>query len=401
MWLFLHRPFEVWHWMGVIHIERVYMLFILVAWFAAANKQLLNNRVNIAVGLLALAMLFSTMMSSYTNIFDSISFQSWMKYLVFYVLLMTSVKSEKDLKVVVTCFVVCYFIYMLHSYREFLNGRYNYAMGTVRMIGVDSTMGSPNSFGASLVVMLPMLVPLSKLVKNKWHILFLVAYFLLSLRCIQLTGSRASFIALGICLFGMVWFSKYRLKLIPLAAIGSPLLWFLLPENLKNRYRTIWDPEVNESANASAQGRLDGFWDGLTNWQNSPIWGVGPDCHGLALGQDLLSHFLYGQIPGELGTIGVIAFLMLLFAYAANHLEIMSCYKYMQAKGHGKEGEYCYAVSIATIGSVALLLILGFSGHNGYRFTWIWVAAFQAIALSIIKTKVANLQQQEMYVNTV
>jgi hypothetical protein len=386
--------------MGTIHIERVYMLFILVAWFAAANKQLLNNKVNIAVGLMAFSMLFSTMMSPYTNIFDSISFQSWMKYLVFYALLMTSVKSEQDLKVVVTCFVICFFLYMLHSYREFLNGRFNYAMGTVRMIGVDSTMGSPNSFGASLVVMLPMLIPLSKLVKNKWHALFLVTYFLLSLRCVQLTGSRSSFMALGLCLFGMVLFSKYRLKLIPLAAIGSPLLWFLLPENLKDRYRTIWDPELNASATESAQGRLTGFWDGLTNWQSSPIWGVGPDCHGLAIGNGFLSHFLYGQIPGELGTIGVIAYLMLLFAYVANHLEIVNCYKYMKAKGHGKECEYCHAVSVATIGSVLLLLFLGFSGHNGYRFTWIWVAAFQAIALSILKTKVSKLQQQEMYANT-
>ncbi|MDR1477972.1 MAG: O-antigen ligase family protein [Planctomycetaceae bacterium] len=399
MWLFLHRPFEIWYWMGTLHIERVYMICILVVWFAVAKKQLLDNKVNVAVGIFAISMLFSTMMSPYTNVIDNISFQSWMKYLVFYGLVMTSVKSERDLKIVVTCFVICFFIYMLHSYREFLNGRYSYAMGTVRMIGVDSTMGSPNSFGASTVVMLLMLVPLCRLVKNKWHALFVVVYFLLSLRCVQLTGSRSSFMALGICLVGMVLFSKHRLKLLPLAAVFFPTLWIVLPENLKDRYRTIWDPEVNESANASAAGRLEGFWDGLANWQSSPIWGVGPDCHGIASGHGFLSHFLYGQIPGELGTIGVVGFLMLLFCYVANHLEVLNCCKYMKSKGHGKESEYCKAVSVATIGSVVLLLFLGLSGHNGYRFTWIWVAAFQAIALSILKTKVTQLQQQEMYTN--
>ncbi|MDR2344518.1 MAG: O-antigen ligase family protein [Planctomycetaceae bacterium] len=397
MWLFLHRPFEVWYWLGALHIERVYMLIVLVMWFALASKQLLENRVNIAIGLFAFSMLFSTMMSPYTNVFDNISFQSWMKYLVFYGLVMTSVKSERDLKIVVTCLVGCFFIYMLHSYREFLNGRYVYAMGTVRMIGVDSTMGSPNSYGASIVIFLPMLLPLFQLVKTKWHVLFVISYILLSLRCVQLTGSRSSFLALGLALSVWILFSKHRLKLIPLAVLCSPLLWVLLPDNLKDRYRTIWDPTVNESANASAEGRLIGFWDGLTNWQSSPVWGVGPDCHGMAIGNGFLSHFLYGQIPGELGTIGVIAFLMLLFCYAANHFEIVNCYNYMKKRGYAKECEYCYAVSIATLGSVGLMLFLGLSGHNGYRFTWIWIAGFQAIALSIIKEKMTKIQQQEFY----
>jgi hypothetical protein len=396
MWLFLHRPFEVWHWLGDLHIERVYMVFVLMAWVALSNKQLLTNRVNLAVGLFAFAMIFSSMMSPYTNIFAE-GVQSWLKYLVFYILLMTSLKSERDLKIVMTGMIICFFIYMLHSYREFLNGRYNYAMGTVRMIGVDSTMGSPNSFGASIVIFLPLLIPLFNLIKNKWHVLFFVAYILLSLRCVQLTGSRSSFMALAVCLTGMILLSKHRLTLFPLAMLGSPFLWVLLPENLKNRYRTIWDSSINESANQSAQGRLEGFWDGLANWQSSPIWGVGPDCHGIASGSGLLSHFLYSQIPGELGTIGVIAFLMLLFSYWANHLEILHCCEYIKRKGHGKECEYCYAVSIATLGSVGLMLFLGLSGHNGYRFTWIWVAAFQAIALSIIKTKMTDLQQQELF----
>jgi hypothetical protein len=397
MWLFLHRPFEVWSWMGTLHVERVYMLIVLTAWFAAASKQLLTNSVNMAVGLFAFSMFFSTLMSHYTNIFDNNALQSWMKCLVFYILMMTSVKSERDLKIVVSGMVVCFFIYMLHSYREFLNGRYVYAMGTVRMIGVDSTMGSPNSFGASIVIFLPMLIPFTKLIKTKWHALFVISYFLLSLRCVQLTGSRSSFMALGLVLVCLILLSKYRLRIIPAAAILSPLLWVLLPENLKDRYRTIWDPEINESANVSAVSRLDGFWDGLTNWQNSPIWGVGPDCHGVAVGHGYLSHFLYGQIPGELGTIGAVAFLMLLICYVTNHLAIVNAYKYMKQKGRGKECEYCYAVSIATLGSVFMMLFLGFSGHNGYRFTWIWIAAFQAVALAIIQSKMAKIQQQELF----
>jgi hypothetical protein len=384
--------------MGTLRVERVYIIIVLVAWFTLSAKQLTENKVNFAVGLFAIAMIISTAMSPYTNIIDDLTkggaLQNWLKYLVLYGLVMTSVKNEQHLKILVTGMVICFFIYMLHSYREFLNGRIAYAMGTVRMIGVDSTMGSPNSFGASIVIFLPMLLPLMKLITKKWQWLFVLAYILLSLRCVQLTGSRSSFLALGLGLAAAALLSKHRLKLIPSAVVFSPLLWIVLPEGLKNRYRTIWDPTINESANQSAEGRLQGFWDGLENWQKSPIWGVGPDCHGVATGSGFLSHFLYGQIPGELGTIGVVAFLMLLSAYFANHIEIKSCCNYLKLHGLGKEGEYCYTVSVATLYSVALMLFLGLSGHNGYRYTWIWLAAFQAIALALMKEKVLNLRQK-------
>jgi hypothetical protein len=32
MLLFIHRPFEVWPWLGDLHIERIYMLLTIAAW---------------------------------------------------------------------------------------------------------------------------------------------------------------------------------------------------------------------------------------------------------------------------------------------------------------------------------------------------------------------------------
>ena len=32
MFLFIDRPFEVWPWLGDLHVERVYMLFTLAVW---------------------------------------------------------------------------------------------------------------------------------------------------------------------------------------------------------------------------------------------------------------------------------------------------------------------------------------------------------------------------------
>lgn len=384
MWLFLHRPFEIWPWLGTLRIERVYMICVLVAWLTIAQKQLTENKINFAVGLIALAMIVSTVMSPYTNPMDSVIFQNWFKYVVFYVLVVTSIQKESDLKIVVTALIVCFFLYLLHSYWEYLHGRHNFAMGTVRMIGIDSTMNDPNAFGASIVIIMPMLLPLLALIRKKWQYLFILAYFLLSIRCVQLTGSRTAFIVLGTTMLIAAMISRRRMVYLPIILLGAAVVWATAGDNLRDRYRSIFDKSINESATESAEGRTQGFWDGLENWQSSPIWGVGPDCHGIARGTGFLSHILYGQIPGELGTLGVLGYLALIACFLLNHIEISQAYREMNRLGRGREALYCYRVSLAVIAGLFLLLFFGLGGHNGYRYSWVWYAAFQAVAVSIM-----------------
>lgn len=392
MWLALHRPYEIWDILGTLRIERVYMLFTMVVWAFLAKKEWTENRVNFGLCAVAFSIFFSTLMSEYVNIFDYVPTQDWFKVFIFYILIMSSVKKEKDLKILVTAFIVCFFIYMLHSYREYLNGRGKFAMDTWRMIGVDLTMGDPNTFGNSIVYAIPMLLPFVALVKKKWQWLFIAGYFLLSLRCIQLTGSRSSMMAVLLLLGSMAVISKHRMKIVPAMILCLPLVWFTLNENLRERYWTLIDPSSNEGATDSAEGRLRGFYDGLTNWSNSPIWGVGPECHGFATGEGFQSHQLYGQVAGELGTIGIIAYLTLIGAVMFNHLEIFGLWKSLDQVGRGKEGLYCFRVSTAVVTGYLFMLFLGLGGHNMLRYTWVWYAAYQGIAVSIMRAKVAKIE---------
>ncbi len=52
-------------------------------------------------------------------------------------------------------FVIVMGVYMTHSFKEYLAGRHTYRMGIARLIGVDTSQGDPNSFGASVVFALP------------------------------------------------------------------------------------------------------------------------------------------------------------------------------------------------------------------------------------------------------
>lgn len=388
LWLFLHRPFEVWPIIGDLRIERLYMGVAMIAWLVVAKQVWVLQRNYVAVIMIALSMVLATLMSPHIgSALDHVTTMNWIKVAFFGVLLVTSIGKERDLKIIVSAFSVCFLIYMAHSFREYYNGRGVYRMATWRMIGVDESFNDPNAFGASIVYALPLLWPLVTLFTRVWHYLFLVFYCLLGLRCIQLTGSRSAFVAVGVLIFTATLLSRRRFSLLVLVALCAPMVWLSLPDQLQQRYLTLIDPTINESATNSAEGRSQGFWDGVANWDSSPIWGVGPGCHGLATGAGFQAHHLYGQVIGELGTLGAIAYMMLVCCFALTHWEAHQHYTLLASFGRGSEAVYCYRVSLAIVITVMMLLFLGFGGHNAYRYTWIWYAGFQGIAVSFLAAK--------------
>src|SRR5439155_6560650 len=112
---------------------------------------------------------------------------------LFALILATCLRDERQVYRVLTMFLVVMGLYMLHSVWEYKNGRHTYRMGIARLVGVDTTLGDPNSFGASIVYSLPFLTFF-------WHhygrgmkrIVLCGGYLLLSVGCILLTGSRSS-----------------------------------------------------------------------------------------------------------------------------------------------------------------------------------------------------------------
>lgn len=398
MWLFIHRPFEIWPIFATIRIERTYMIFAIIAWFAVSVKSWTNNRNNLAIFTLAFSIFISTLVSSYSGFGNNLTTENWFKMFVFFLLVMTSVKSEKDLKILVTGFLVCYMLYMLHSVKEYQSGRGVYRMGTWRMIGIDQTMNDPNTFGNGINYAMTLLLPLYILVKNtadKKHkrigYLFLLGSIFTSIYCILMTGSRSSLMGLIVSVLGLTMLSKYRFRIIMLLVVAAPLIWINLPEDRQMRYMTIIDPSVGpENAQASAEGRLEGFYGGLRVWQNNFLFGVGPGCYAAASGGEFQTHNLIGQVTSELGALGTFAFLLLMGAMISNYFTARSIYTSMKYMGRGDEVEYFYWVNFAIAWTVLLLFGLGFAGHNAFRYTWLWYAAFQAISTSLMQQKLMS-----------
>jgi hypothetical protein len=67
MLLFIHRPFEVWPWLGDLHVERIYMLFTIAAWAVYPNKRWLSNPQHAAYAAFALAVIVCWGMSPWAE----------------------------------------------------------------------------------------------------------------------------------------------------------------------------------------------------------------------------------------------------------------------------------------------------------------------------------------------
>jgi O-antigen ligase len=386
MFLFIDRPFEVWPWLGDLHVERVYMLFTLAAWSVYPNKRWLPNPQHGAYAAFAMAVLVCWGVSPWADKGQPVV-EDWLKIVVFYVLIITTVHDEEGLRQLAIGFVCVMGLYLLHSLREYLGGRHTYRMGISRMIGVDGTLGDPNSFGASIVFALPMVTAMWRGgVWGRTGRVLLVGYVGLSSLCILLTGSRSSLLGLLLWFVLLVWGTRYRFRALAAFAVAAPLVFAAMPESLQTRFETIINPEVGPAnAQESGEGRIHGFVMGFELWGSSPLTGVGPGAWRPATRSKIESHNLYGQLVGETGALGLIAFLALLACFWVN----LRALRRVRRQFPEWQNDLVLQLASAVGVGVFLLLFMGNFGHNLFRFTWLWYGGFLIVARHCVAARVA------------
>ncbi|AWM39553.1 O-Antigen ligase [Gemmata obscuriglobus] len=391
MFLFIHRPFEVWPWLGDLRVERIYMLFTLGVWAIYPGKRFLPNVQHAAYLAFGTAVLFAWAISPWSEYGQPV-IEDWLKIVVFYVLLVTTIHDEEGLKHVAVGFLVVMGGYLLHSFREYLAGRHTYRMGIARMIGVDTTLGDPNSFGASIVFALPLVTALWKSgIGGKRGRLALAGYVALSALCILLTGSRSSLLGLLLWSLIVIWGTKYRFKALVFFALVAPAAFVALPESLQTRFETIINPDVGPAnAKESGEGRYQGLVMGFQQWGNNPLSGIGPGAWRPANNTKIESHNLYGQLVGETGTLGAAAFVTLLVCFWMNLRAIRRVRKQMPEW----QTDLVFTLPSSIGVAVFLLLFMGNFGHNLFRFTWLWYGGFLIIARHCVARRLATWEPE-------
>jgi O-antigen ligase len=393
LWLFVHRPFEVWPVLGVLQVERAYMIVMLVVWAVTPGKRLVGNRIHAALAVFSGALAVTWLLSPYADSPGCTEVvENYFKVVVFYLLVITTVQDERGLRRLVLLYLAAVALYMGHSLLEYANGRIERRMSIDRMVGVDVTYADPNAFASGLLFALPMTLPFwfeRPRRVPRWLLLGFTGSVGL---CILLTGSRAGFV--GVAAFGvMALLLAVRSKLAGVALVGVAgaaalaVLSVALPEELQGRYLTLIDSSHGpQNAQSSAEGRWHGLVAGLVAWQESPAVGHGPGSFPYSTHTGFQAHNLYGQVLSEMGVLGAAALLGVLVCFAWNWLETRRLHRQLAGPAPAPKG-LPYRVSQAVGLAVLLLLLLGCAGHNLYRYHWQWFAAFQAVAVHCLRVR--------------
>jgi hypothetical protein len=378
MFLFIHRPFEVWPILGTYHIERVYMIGAIVYWTVFCRKTWVPIRIAIPVFLLACTYFVAAIAGPYASFSDV---EDWFKVLVFFVLLTTSIHSERDLRIAVTAFVGFTALYELHSLREYLLGRHKFEMGTRRMMGIDTTLSHPNSFGATVDYGLPWLYPVWTFARDKTQKLVLASLAGVSVACVLLTGSRSSLVGLIAIILAVCVTSKYRWRFLPFI-LFIPLIFAALRPDLQDRYMSIVDASKGVGfAEQSTEFRVHSFWDGVHNFVEYPLTGAGLESYRVKTG--LETHSLYNESIGELGIWGLLVIIGFAWAFFRDFREAR-----LLAMGSNDVGTtFLYRVCLAALGTCLLLFLLGFAGHNLDRYHWLWCGTFSGFAVHFLRIR--------------
>jgi O-antigen ligase len=258
-------------------------------------------------------------------------------------------------------------------------------MGIARMIGVDGTLGDPNSFGASIVVALPMAVALWRTgIGGKKAKYALIGYAGLSILCILLTGSRSSLLGLLVYAGWLILRSRQRWFWLAAFAVAAPILFIALPGSLQTRFETIINSDVGPAnAKESGEGRIIGFLTGLELFAANPLTGIGPGAWRPATKSNIESHNLYGELLGETGFLGAVTFVAVLIAFTVALRRVSQ----VRRTDPVCENDLVYQVPLAAGAGFLLMLFLGNFGHNLFRYNWLWYGGFLAVAAECVRRR--------------
>lgn len=395
LFLFIFRPFEYWPILGELRLERVYMIFLLLAVVLWQDKKNRPHPITNGVLLFFLVMVASLLMAFNWDDAYSVTFD-YFKLIVFYFVVILTIRDEYELKNFIIAYIAVMFLYVGKSEWEFfVHERHWYRMGIRRLIGIDTTYGHPNNFAASIAFSLPFLWAMIRCrIENRWLRRMLWAYGGLAVVGIIYTGSRAGMVT-GILFLLLLWLGQSR-KALGIVILTFALIfgWAVMPEKYQARFESIFVKEAGtEGAYHSAQSRIMGLKQGIKMFTQYPVLGIGPGNFKYGWPNreiDMSAHNLYGQVLGELGAAGFLTFFLMVWLIIRTHRKIIrdiDGLSHLNSRAPDTLSPQDKAlltlkyISIASIQAVILMLFNGNFGHNLYRYNWLWIGAIGVLSV--------------------
>jgi putative inorganic carbon (hco3(-)) transporter len=251
------------------------------------------------------------------------NFEPFAKSLCFFFFVVSTVDTTRKLKVLLAVYVFTQLWRVLEPL--YLHVRFGYWGGLTtlgnwetmdRLSGAPADIINANGLGFVIILTLPMLQflirPDNLLRRVIWAVTAVAMCYAL-----VLSASRSGFLGfVFLCLF-VIWRSKHRAALFTVAVLGTIVALSLMTGLQKDRYRSIVSSTAPGAA--TAQARIEGVISDFKVSLRRPLFG-----HGLGTSAEanahfgntwLLSHDLYTETAEELGYVGLVLLLGLIWSF--------------------------------------------------------------------------------------
>jgi hypothetical protein len=309
----------------------------------------------------------------------------YIKVLFLYLMIVGSVESEKDLRVFIWLFVAMY-VYLTYEpvYGLIYGvGGKEYMYGT-NYVAEKGILSGHVALANNMNEMIPIAFFLFLSVGKKWKVLALVPLVIFVVGVIG-SGSRGGVVGFMAFAATLVFFSKNRAKTAMI--LGTAVLILLVGSGrMSSTYSRI--------GSSSAEGRLMGLIHGIEMVRvKYRLFGVGPGCYRLArsryFGYTMDAHNLYGELIGELGIPGTIAWVLFI-------VQVFKNLQHSRARlggGVGKK-EFIHQLTMGLLVSLVVRLFISMASHGLDFFYWYVVGAL-SMTVAKLSDKVASNAEED------
>jgi putative inorganic carbon (HCO3(-)) transporter len=236
----------------------------------------------------------------------------YLKTVIIFILMVNLIDRRQRIFSLWKLVVVCGAALGVGAIRSYMKGEF-----TARGLRIEGFVGgmfeNPNDLATALNLLLPFAVALTVISKGLARLFYLGCAAILTVG-ILVTLSRGGFLGLLALCVVLLWKlgRGRRLKTILVAVLICGTLFAVMPGGYGARITTIFNTEQDQTG--SAQQRRELMERAATIAIKHPLIGVGMGNFHIYSIHDKPAHNAYLEIAAELGVMGLIAYLILIFA---------------------------------------------------------------------------------------
>jgi O-antigen ligase len=310
------RPNDLIPMLGAFPIAKLIAITAVVAYISAQTKlgKPIINRTIEAKMIYLLLFLSIIFIPSAVSPQDSITLltETFIKTVIIFMMMIGAINTTEKLHSLLKLVVVCGSVMAFYAIRSYMAG--HFTDSGLRIEGlVGGMFANANDLAAALDMLMPVALALGLTSSGLSRLFYFICAGLMA-GGVLATFSRGGFLGFMAVIGLLVWkFGRgHKIKTLLIAPLGLAAILTLLPGSYLNRITTIMDTKQDQTG--SAQERTELMKRAAEVAMRRPVVGIGLGNFHIYSHNEHVAHNAYLEVAAELGLIGLIAYLIIIFA---------------------------------------------------------------------------------------